>query len=215
MYVMRYLPRSPTRSPSGRFCRCARAGLRARCSTRAPWPAGPVRRAPPSHVMPRRRVSSSVRLPPFQTLIDAHGRETHRFLVASVGRHDADDCYPEPWPAALRAYPKLRDASNLRSWIFTVAHRKVIDHVRARRRQAVPVGDVPEPAMANEAANPHDDDLWARVRDLPPKQRTALALRYVADAGYDEISNVMGTSEDAARRNVHEALKRLRTEYRP
>jgi RNA polymerase sigma factor (sigma-70 family) len=155
-----------------------------------------------------------VRLPPFQTLLDAHGRDVHRFLVASVGRIDADDCYQETWLAALRAYPKLRDASNLRSWIFTVAHRKVIDHVRARRRVAVPVGDVPE--IVVEAAEPiGDDDLWAQVRQLPPKQRTALALRYVADAGYDEISAVMGTTEDAARRNVHEALKRLRTEYRP
>jgi RNA polymerase sigma factor (sigma-70 family) len=155
-----------------------------------------------------------VRLPPFQTLLDAHGPDVHRFLVASVGRVDADDCYQETWLAALRAYPRLRDASNLRSWIFTVAHRKVIDHVRARRRVAVPVGDVPETPTAPPAPGP-DDELWARVRELPPKQRMALALRYVADAGYDEISTVMGTSEDAARRNVHEALKRLRTEYRP
>jgi RNA polymerase sigma factor (sigma-70 family) len=155
-----------------------------------------------------------VRLPPFQTLLDAHGRDVHRFLVASVGRVDADDCYQETWIAALRAYPRLKDASNLRSWIFTVAHRKVIDHVRARRRVAVPVGEVPETPWADSPAPP-DDDLWARVRELPPKQRTALALRYVADAGYDEISSVMGTSEDAARRNVHEALKRLRTEYQP
>jgi RNA polymerase sigma factor (sigma-70 family) len=139
----------------------------------------------------------------------------HRFLVASVGAVDADDCYQETWVAALRAYPKLRDASNLKSWIFTVAHRKVIDHVRARRRQAVPVGDVPEPAGAHDDTPRPDDDLWSRVRELPPKQRTALAMRYVADAGYDEIASVMGTSEDAARRNVHEALKRLRTEYRP
>ena len=171
--------------------------------------------------MPRRRVPSSVRLPPFQTLLDAHGADVHRFLVASVGRIDADDCYQETWLAALRAYPRLRDSSNLRSWIFTVARHKVIDHVRARRRIAVPVGDVPEPVGdLAEPAPPGDpaladDDLWARVRELPPKQRMALALRYVADAGYDEISNVMGTSEDAARRNVHEALKRLRTEYRP
>jgi len=160
-----------------------------------------------------------VRLPPFQTLLDAHGRDVHRFLVASVGRVDADDCYQETWLAALRAYPRLRDASNLRSWIFTVASRKAIDHVRARRRQAVPVGDVPEPLAAPNGSAPDasglDDALWSRVRELPPKQRTALALRYVADAGYDEISHVMGTSEDAARRNVHEALKRLRTEYRP
>jgi RNA polymerase sigma factor (sigma-70 family) len=164
--------------------------------------------------MPRRSVPSPVRLPPFQTLLDAHGRDVHRFLVASVGRVDADDCYQETWLAALRAYPKLRDASNLRSWIFTVAHRKVIDHVRVRRRVAVPVGDVPEPPPAS-APIPRDDDLWAQVRELPPKQRTALALRYVADVGYDEIARVMDTSEDAARRNVHEGLKRLRTEYRP
>jgi RNA polymerase sigma factor (sigma-70 family) len=157
-----------------------------------------------------------VRLPPFQTLLDAHGPDVHRFLVASVGRVDADDCYQETWLAALRAYPRLRDASNLRSWIFTVAHRKVIDHARMRRRVAVPVGDVPEtPAIETLPALESDHDLWAYVRELPPKQRTALALRYVADAGYDEISAVMGTSEDAARRNVHEALKRLRTEYRP
>src|SRR5579884_2140370 len=132
--------------------------------------------------MPRRSVPSPVRLPPFQTLLDTHGPDVHRFLVASVGRLDADDCYQETWLSALRAYPKLKDASNLRSWIFTVAHRKVIDHARARRRIAVPVGDVPEPAGASDAPNPPDDDLWARVRELPPKQRTALALRYVTDA---------------------------------
>jgi RNA polymerase sigma factor (sigma-70 family) len=156
-----------------------------------------------------------VKLPPFQALLDAHGRDVHRFLVASVGRHDADDCYQETWLAALRAYPKLRNASNLRSWIFTVASRKAIDHVRSRRRQAVPVGEVPESRAHLDAPQAADDALWRRVRELPPKQRTALALRYVADAGYEEISAVMGTSEEAARRNVHEALKRLRTEYQP
>ena len=153
-----------------------------------------------------------MRLPPFQALLDAHGADVHRFLVASVGRLDADDCYQETWLSALRAYPRLRDASNLRSWIFTVAHRKAIDHVRARRRVAVPVGDLPELA-AHDVPPPLDDELWAQVRELPPKQRTALALRYVADAGHDEISAVMGTSEEAARRSVHEGLKRLRLEY--
>ncbi len=155
----------------------------------------------------------NVKLPPFQQLLDAYGPDIHRFLRASVGPVDADDCYQETWVAALRAYPKLRDASNLRSWIFTVAHRKVIDHVRARRRSPMPVGAVPDtPATTGLPAEP-DNGLWGHVRALPDKQRTALALRYVADAGYDEIAAVMGTSEQAARRNVHEALKKLRTEY--
>ncbi len=56
--------------------------------------------------------------------------------------------------------------------------------------------------------------LWdARRARCPDKQRTAVALRFVADAAYAEVASVMGTSEEAARRNVHEGLKRLRTEY--
>ena len=176
-------------------------------------------------------------LPPFQQLLDCYARDVHRFLVATVGRSDADDCYQETWLAALHAYPRLRDASNLRSWIFTVAHRKAIDHIRARGRRAVPVPDVPEPATASAtatatpgAASGHapslapagaltrldaDPELWQLVRALPDKQRTAVVLRFVTDAPYAEISAVMGTSEEAARRNVHEGLKRLRTEYQP
>ena len=141
-------------------------------------------------------------LPPFQKLLDAHGRDVHRFLIATVGRGDADDCYQETWLAALRAYPRLRDASNLRSWILTVAHHKAIDHVRSRRRQAIPVGDVPERAAS--AGEHPDDDLWARVRELPAKQRTALALRYVADAAYAEIAGSDGDQRGSG------AAKRLR-----
>ena len=150
-------------------------------------------------------------LPPFHQLLDAHGRDVHRFLAATVGSHDADDCYQETWLSALRAYPRLRDGSNLRSWIFTVAHHKAIDHVRARHRAPVAVAAVPERAVAPVELS--DEDLWAEVRRLPPKQRAAVALRFVSDAGYPEIAAVMGTSEEAARRNVHEGLKRLRMEY--
>jgi RNA polymerase sigma factor (sigma-70 family) len=152
-----------------------------------------------------------VNLPPFQALLDSHGVDVHRFLVALVGRTDADDCYQETWLAALRGYPRLRDDSNLRGWVLTIAHRKALDHVRARRREAVPVEHVPE--RAAPADELRDDTLWAKVRGLPPKQRTALALRYVADAPYAQISAVMDTTEEAARRNVHEGLKRLRLEY--
>jgi DNA-directed RNA polymerase specialized sigma24 family protein len=61
--------------------------------------------------------------------------------------------------------------------------------------------------------SPADDGLWQLVGELPPKQRTSLALRFVTDAAYSEVASVMGTSDEAARRNVHEGLKRLRTEY--
>jgi RNA polymerase sigma factor (sigma-70 family) len=161
--------------------------------------------------VPGARVSSGVDLPPFQTLLDDQGRDVHRFLVATVGPIDAEDCYQETWLAALKAYPRLRDPSNLRAWILTVAHRKAIDHVRARNRRAAPVAELPEtPVPAVEPDG--EPEIWAHVRALPPKQRTAIALRTVADLAYDDVARIMGTSEEAARRSVHEALKRLRTE---
>jgi RNA polymerase sigma factor (sigma-70 family) len=154
-----------------------------------------------------------VELPPFQHLLDAHSRDVHRFLIAMIGRDDADDAYQETWMAALRAYPRLRDASNLRGWVLTIAHRKALDRIRARRRGPLPVEELPEQPVASHEIR--DESLWERVRALPDKQRTAIGLRFVTDAAYAEISAAMGTSEEAARRNVHEGLKRLRTEYQP
>jgi RNA polymerase sigma factor (sigma-70 family) len=156
-----------------------------------------------------RSVEPRVDLPPFQALLDAHGRDVHRFLIASVGRSDADDCYQETWIAALRAYPRLKDASNLRGWLLTIAHRKAIDHFRARQRSPLPTDELPETPVHD--AEP--SDVWKAVRELPPKQRMAVALRYALDADYELIASTMEISQDAARRNVHEGLKRLQTEY--
>jgi RNA polymerase sigma factor (sigma-70 family) len=159
-----------------------------------------------------RGVDHRVELPPFQTLLDAHGRDVQRFLIATLGSNDADDCFQETWISALRAYPRLRDAANLRGWLLTIAHRKAIDHIRARRRAPVPAGDsLPEVPVTDPEL---DDapDLWEAVRALPPKQRGAVALRYALDADYALIARALDCSEDAARRSVHEGLTRLRRE---
>ena len=154
-------------------------------------------------------------LPPFQTLIDAHGHAIHRFLTGVVGVHEADDVYQETWVSALRAYPRLHSAENLRGWIFTIARHKALDQLRARARRALPAGDA-LPDLTDPAAGPGegllDEALWTQVASLPDKQRTAVALRFLADADYATIAAMMGISSDAARRNVHEGLKHLRRE---
>jgi RNA polymerase sigma factor (sigma-70 family) len=150
----------------------------------------------------------TVRTPPFQVLLDEHRNDVYRFLVASVGPDEADDCFQETFIAALRAYPRLRDASNLRSWLLTIAHRKAIDSHRARRRRAVPVENVPE----RPAAAPADGEpaLWEAVRDLPSKQRASILHRFVNDLPYAEIGRIVGCSEAAARQNVRAGLASLR-----
>jgi DNA-directed RNA polymerase specialized sigma24 family protein len=151
-----------------------------------------------------------VGLPPFQRFLDAYRDDVHRFLVASVGPYDADDCFQETFVAALRAYPRLKADSNLRAWVLTIAHRKAIDVHRRRARVAdteVPDGVV---AAIDGAGSGGEPRLWSEVRRLPDKQRTAVVHRYVNDLAYAEIGEAMGCSADAARRSVHEGLKKLR-----
>jgi RNA polymerase sigma factor (sigma-70 family) len=152
----------------------------------------------------------SVNLPPFQLLLQEHRADVYRFLVATAGPSEADDAFQETWIAALRAYPRLRHADNLRAWLFRIAQNKSVDAHRARGRRAVPVASVPEVAPAPPPEE--DPDLWARLRRLPAKQRTAVFCRTVLAMPYEELAVLLDSSEDAARRNVHEGLKRLREE---
>lgn len=152
-------------------------------------------------------------LPPFQTLLDQHQADVYRLLVRVVGPVDADDCFQETFIAALRAYPTLKDASNLRAWLLTIANRKAVDHHRGRARAPMTVGDMGELDESVAPAAIPDGDVWASVRMLPPKQSMAVAHRYANDLAYRDIGRILGCTEAAARRNVHEGLKRLRQEY--
>ena len=156
-------------------------------------------------------------LPPFQTLVDEHKDEVYRLALSAVGPDDADDCFQETLLAALRAYPTLRHADNLRGWLLTIAHRKALDHHRARGRGPVPAGDLGDIGHLNGAVAPapdvFDEDIWASVRRLPPKQSLAVAHRFVNDLAYREIGRLLDCTEEAARRSVHEGLKKLREEY--
>ena len=161
----------------------------------------------------KRAVSSGVRLPAFQTLIDDHVAELHRFLVASVGPVEAEDCLQETFLSALRAYPRLRHADNLRAWLYTIAQHKATDVVRSRQQHAASGLDgIAEERLASVPHQPVDDGLWLSVRGLPPKQRAALVHRFVFDLAYRDVGERMGISEEAARQNVSAGLRRLRME---
>jgi RNA polymerase sigma factor (sigma-70 family) len=163
-----------------------------------------------------------VTAPPFQSFFDAHRREVYRFLAGMVGREEAEDCFQETFLAALRGYPPAGSRPNLRAWVLTIAQRKAIDAQRSRARrprtgadEAIldsaadgrPQRSAPDPATAVEAAEP---EVWAAVRELAPKQRAALVLRYALDLSHREVAGVLDCSEEAARRSAHEGLKRLR-----
>jgi RNA polymerase sigma factor (sigma-70 family) len=153
---------------------------------------------------------TSTGVPPFSRFLEEHRVLVYRYLVAAVGRQEADDCFQETFLAALRAYPDVRDeGGGLRAWVLTIASRKAIDHVRARNRRALPVGAVPDAAVES-AVDDADPALWAAVRELPPMQRDAVVHRYVLDLPYAEVALALGVTEEAARASAYEGRKKLR-----
>ncbi len=155
--------------------------------------------------------------PPFQALIEEHRGLVYRFLVASVGPVEADDCFQETFLAALRTYPNLRNSENLRAWLMAIAASKAADAGRRRGGRPVPVADPDPPGEMTAGSGADDpgwpdpnDPLWRAVRGLPERQRTAVVLRTVLDRGYAEVAAVMGSSEETARAHVSRGLARLR-----
>ena len=149
-------------------------------------------------------------LPPFQSFLDEHRVPVLSFLRSMVGPADADDCFQETFIAAMRAYDRL-DGQHPRAWVMTIARRKAIDHHRGRKRRPEPREHVPEQATADRHPSDTGTELWDAVAALPPKQRAAVSLRYGADLEYAEVAAALECSQDAARRSVHEGLKRLRS----
>ena len=147
--------------------------------------------------------------PPFSVFLEREREVVYRVLVGLVGPDDADDVFQETFIKALRAYPDLRDAANLRGWILTIARRTAIDTARARARRPAPLGD-PEAVAAAPAPEPADPALWAAVRALPPRQRAAVVLHYVGEMRYAEAAEAIGCTEEAARRSAFEGIRRLR-----
>ena len=164
----------------------------------------------PSSVVRGVVASEAVELPPFSEFLAEHKGTVYRFLMAAVGPHEADDAFQETFVSALRAYARLTDASKLDRWILRIASRKAIDHHRAASRRAIPSGDLPEHAAPPGGRAELDGDLRAAVASLPPKQRVAVVHRHVLDRSYADVADVMGISEEAARANVYQGVKKLR-----
>src|SRR5919197_598622 len=156
--------------------------------------------------MPRSKSVTAVALPPFWTLVEAHGDELLAHARRVAGDNHAEDVVQDALLRALRAYPRLQHAQHLRAWLYRVTTTAAIDS-RRRRRREVPTDEVPAVAT-------HDTDdegaFEALIAPLPGGAQTALRLRFVDDLDYEGIADRLGISAVAARQRVSTAVRTLR-----
>lgn len=151
---------------------------------------------------------------PFETVVAVHGATVLRVCRAVLGPVDADDAWSETFLSALRAYPALPADANVQAWLVTIAHRKAIDVTRATARRAVPVAETPEGhTPVGMGADHRDLDLVAAVAALPPRQREAVAYRYLAGLTHAEVAQLVGRRPDAVRRAAADGMATLRRTY--
>ena len=97
---------------------------------------------------------------------------------------------------------------------MTIAHRKAIDVTRATARRAIPVAETPERRFAAAPrADERDLDLVAAVAALPPRQREAVAYRYLAGLTHAEVAALVGRRPAAVRRAAADGMATLRRTY--
>lgn len=148
---------------------------------------------------------------PFDKIVSEHAATVLRVCRAVLGPHtDADDAWSETFLAALKAWPSLAKGANVEAWLVTIAHRKAIDVIRARRRHAITVDELPDGHSSIGIPGQVDLDLWVAIAALPEKQRHVVAYHYLAGLPYKEVSEIIGGTVEAARRAGSDAIRNLR-----
>jgi RNA polymerase sigma-70 factor (ECF subfamily) len=141
-----------------------------------------------------------------------------RYLSARAG-DDGEDLAAETWLDVARKLQTFSgDEAAFRSFVFTVAHRRLVDHRRVRSRRletTTPVSPAFDVPYADDPAGRVLERLAGaaaarRVADiLPPAQAEVILLRVVAGLSAEEVGRVVGRRPGAVRVLQHRALRRL------
>jgi len=146
-------------------------------------------------------------------LVERHAQPLARF-AASLGERDGvDELVPDTFVRAFQSLDSFRADSSLRTWLFTICKRLVLDRKRSERRRkdgveledghAVVGYDALDGLVAEETAQRVQD----AVAKLTPMQREVFTLRVTEGMPYNEIAKVVESTEGACRVHYHNAIR--------
>jgi RNA polymerase sigma-70 factor (ECF subfamily) len=159
----------------------------------------------------------------FEELLGRHGPGLYRYAIRSTRNvADAQDVVQETFVGAWRGLDGFDGRSSVRTWLFAILHRKIVDQHRRRPREE-PVSELPEDPAASAqlsvAATPGPFDtassaelvraLDAALRRLPYRQRACWILVEVDGLAQPEVARVLGLTPDAVRGQLYRARRAL------
>lgn len=141
-----------------------------------------------------------------------------RGYLAAQGAVDPDDLTGEVLLQLVRGLPGFEgDEAGFRSWVFLVAHHRLIDDRRHHRRDATLAAKqqpaAPSPSADVGALDAETDAEWRqRLAGLSDDQRHVILLRVVADLPAEQVARILGKRVGTVRVLQHRALARLRAD---
>jgi RNA polymerase sigma-70 factor (ECF subfamily) len=141
----------------------------------------------------------------FEQLVVRHQELVWRTAYRMVGdRQAAEDLAQDAFVRVFRAADRYRPTAAFRTYLYRIVVRVCLDHLRKKRPQpGADLSQVAEPAPAIEQQTElreRADLVQQAVASLPPKQRSAVVLRYYEGLSGAEIADVMKTTPKAVER---------------
>ncbi|GAB18932.1 putative RNA polymerase ECF-type sigma factor [Gordonia effusa NBRC 100432] len=139
-----------------------------------------------------------------------------RYLRRMVSdQHVAEDLAQETLLHAWKGLPDFAFRSSFRTWVFSIGHRKAVDHYRRRRDVPTETDDfaalpspAPEPAESVEHSSLREA-LTFELSQLSPAARACWWLREVEGLSLDEIASVLRITPGSARGHLQRSRKQL------
>jgi RNA polymerase sigma-70 factor (ECF subfamily) len=154
-----------------------------------------------------------------QRLMKRHGARIYRYCRSALRDVSlADDVHQQVFMEVLRDLPRFGGRSSVLSWVLAIAHHRVLDAAKARRRAGARHRPADTTAAIDLAPWPDEllDDarlrqvLAACVDELAPPIRAAVLLRYQQGLSFDEMAEICGEQAGTLQARVQRALPRLR-----
>ena len=150
------------------------------------------------------------------SLVARHSPALARFAVSLGQRTEVEEVVQDTFVRAFGSLESFRADSTLRTWLFTIERRLILDRRRAERRRRD--GTTVEEADAATEFDALDglvaEEAESRVRQavdrLSRMQREVFLLRVNEGLSYKEIAEVVGSTEGAARVHYHNAMRAVK-----
>jgi RNA polymerase sigma-70 factor (ECF subfamily) len=149
-------------------------------------------------------------------LVERHAAALSRFAASVGAREDVQEVVQDTFVRAFASLDGFRGDSSLRTWLFTIARRLILDRRRSARRRGEQVevqeGDVVTEfdSLDDVVADETRARLQAAMEELSPTQREVFVLRVSEGMSYKEIADSVGTTEGAARVHYHNAMRAIK-----